>query len=526
MLACRFLACAVVLVGTISWVWGWTRAHDQASRMPALAGLVPEPFRSHPDHCAFGVYPDRMNDWDIAQGENGRWAVLLLVRAAVEALRQGDGPQACFLASVASHYPQDALCMSHSPLLMMSNARASADLLPASVRPLLDKLPVERASREVRRYGRGRKAELMKNRGFFTAQKPPELLPELYTGVQGYVHDWLEDTAAALSLPPAQRAAIVGGQSLGQRPAWTWPEILRRRSQALQGTPLERLAEYERGNGIEGWSFYHRWLAAEYQGQWLLPFALWHHWPDKPAFRDSEALQAVFAEEFRIGVEATATLYRYVAVAAQTQVVADWGPLKDHDARFEALVKEDVTIQVAQDRPDWRRAAAFLQQELLFARQRQKSQASIVLQTKPSDAPPAPPGHWIVLEKGTAYRLDIRPRAAGSPWLVVRLQVPEKDQAAMSHLVDLLLDHAQAPLWSTSPPETVLKALRVYWAGSHLMKDLRTQKRSPQELLEFVRTIPYRNTQDDKARFADAVRSTQRTPGLHPWLRWWQTYTP
>jgi hypothetical protein len=59
--------------------------------MPALAGLVPEPFRSHPDHCAFGVYPDRMNDWDIAQGENGRWAVLLLVRAAVEALRQGDG---------------------------------------------------------------------------------------------------------------------------------------------------------------------------------------------------------------------------------------------------------------------------------------------------------------------------------------------------------------------------------------------------------------------------------------------------
>ncbi len=524
-MACRFLFIVGLILTVGQHVWAWTSAHNQASKMAATASLAPKPFASYPEHCAFGVYPDQMNDWDIAQGENGRWAVWLLVREATDALRHGDAPRACFLASVANHYPQDDLCMSHSPLLKMTRSDPSADLLPVSLQPLLGKLPVERRTVHVRRYGRSN-MQTVTERGFFNTPTPPTLLTPLYEGAQRYVHDWLEDTAAALSLPPERRRSIVGADTLGDRKEWSWQEIVSLRQKALKGTVLEGLTQYERCEEIAGESFYHRWLTANYQGQWLLPFALFESWDSQPKFRDGEALKAVFAEEFRLGVDVMTVLYRYVAVAAEAQIDADWGSLNREDARLDAMAKDGVAVVVTENRPDWQRAAALLHQELVFGTERQKVKADIILVAEPKEASEFLGGrkgqhhHLVVLKKGESYRLEIHPRTQNSSRLSVRLQVPKDDLEAMGNMVDLLLDEGKAPLWSASPPMLLLDALRDIWAGRKLMEALRNE-RSPEELLQYVRAIPFRNTEEDKMRFAEAVQSAVRVPGSFRWIRWW-----
>ncbi|MCS3919963.1 hypothetical protein Q2T83_03005 [Fervidibacter sacchari] len=521
-----FLSAVATVVILGRWCWAWTRAHDQASRMAAT--IAPKPFSDYPDHCAFGIYPDSMNDWDIAQGENGRWAVWLLVKGAVEALKSGDAARACFLASVASHYPQDALCMSHSQILKMGRSDANPDLLPLPLRPLLAKLPVERKTVTLRRYGRSN-SQTISNQGFFVTDEPPGLLRPLFDAVQGYVHDWLEDTAAALSLPEDQRRYIVGSETLKGHREWTWEEVNGLKLRALVGTVLEGLTAYEKCDGVEGWSFYHRWLTAHYQGEWLLPFALFEGWDGKPKFRDFEGLKAVFAEEFRIAVQTTAALYRYVAVASQTQVQADWGKLSEQDAKLDAMAEKGVAIVVTEKRNDWRRAAEFLRQEFVFGARRQNiRQAKVTLSEKPEDVRDALDGkrwrdwHMVVLEKSDAYRLQIRPEGER---LIVRLQVPVNDLEAMGNMVDLLLDEGKAPLWSVSPPSAVLNALQQIGAGTKLMEALKRQQFNPEALLEFVRPkgkpIPFRNTDEDKKKFAELVANVQRTPGLGQWVRWW-----
>lgn len=527
----RFGFIVTFLSLTVHFCWAWTQAHDQASKMAST--LAPSPFRENPDWCAFGVYPDSMNDWDIAQGENGRWAVWLLVREAIQALKDGDKARACFLASVASHYPQDALCMSHSQVLKMGRSDADPSLLPELLRPLLARLPVERKTLQIRRYGRSNQ-ETISNHGFFVTEEPPSLLRQLFDAVQGYVHDWLEDTAAALSLTINQRSYIVGSETLTNNESWSWQEILNRQVKALEGTPLNSLPDYEGCNGVTGWSFYHRWLTAHYQGQWLLPFALFD-WQNpsqgKPKFRDAEGLKSVFAEEFRIAVEATAALYRYVSIAAKAKVQTDWGKLANEDAKLDAMAKEGVAILVAENRNDWKRAAQFLQQEFVFGGQRQGVKAQVHLTTNAEEVGDALEGkgwqdcHLVVMERGESYRLQISQRKGIADRLIVRLQVPENDKEAMGNMVDLFLDEGRAPLWSTSPPKVILEGLQQVWAGAKLMEELRRNRRLPDELFPFVRPkgkpVPFRNTNEERKQFADWARNNlQRTPGLGRWVRW------
>ncbi|MCS7254616.1 MAG: hypothetical protein NZ781_11420 [Armatimonadetes bacterium] len=82
--------------------------------------------------------------------------------------------------------------------------------------------------------------------------------------IQFYVHDFVEELAAALLQPPELRRRNVGAEALIDQQSWTWQELLRRQPMALSGTPLASLPEYEQCNNITGWSFYHRWLTANY----------------------------------------------------------------------------------------------------------------------------------------------------------------------------------------------------------------------------------------------------------------------
>ncbi|MFA0749957.1 MAG: hypothetical protein SLRJCFUN_000360, partial [Candidatus Fervidibacter sp.] len=240
-----------------------------------------------------------------------------------------------------------------------------------------------------------------------------------------------------------------------------------------------------------------------------------------------------FAEEFRIAVEVTTALYRYVSIAARTHIQADWGKLANEDAKLDAMVKEGVAILVTEDRSDWRRAAEFLRQEFLFGGQRQKVKATVPLTVDAEAIRKALEGkqwqscHLVVLEQGDGYRLQIRRRNGVADRLLVRLQLPVDDKEGMGNMVDLLLDEGRAPLWSVSPPGGVLNALQQIWAGAKLMEELRRNPREPSDLFSFVRPqgkpVPFRNTEEDKKRFADLVKDTKAAPGLGQWVRWWTT---
>lgn len=489
----------------------WTGAHNQASQMAAL--LAPAPFKDHPAWCAYASYPDLMRDWGIGHGLHSRWSVSLFVEEAARALREGDAARACFLASAAAHFPQDESVMSHSGLLKMTSVDPDFRILPETLRPLAAKLPVERATRRVRRYARSAEGEV-KDEGFFAGVGPPPILPRLFEGVQGFVHDWLEDAAAALALPPERRGHVAGAETLGDHPGWSLKEMQAAGSPAAAWVP--RL-------GFDGWSFYQRWLAAHHQGQWLLPPALFDEASlreGRPRFRDTAGLKAVFAEEFRIALEVTAALYRYVAVRAATKVEADWGALAAEDAKLDALARGGVAIVLRDARADWKRAAEFLSAELECARVRQELKADLPLGVVSEAAPNAHLVTFETSERGPALR--IRPRPAEGR---VEITLSAKDPGDMGHVLDTLLDEARAPLWSSSPPSAALKALGEVWSGVRLMEDLRARRLPPQELFAHVlprgKPVPFVHKDEDKDRFAALVRDTRRQPGLHGWLTWW-----
>lgn len=534
----RKIAVATGLVAFLTgwpWCWGWTGAHNEAARMAALEAAGP--FGDHPDWCRFGVYPDLMRDFGIAHHDYNRWATRLLVREAADALRAGDEARAYFLASVASHFPQDEACMSHSRVLKCFKGEVDPNLLPETVRPWLKHVPVEQPTRRVRRYGKGAMEE-WKDVGFFKGIAAPPLLRPLYDATEGYAHDYLEDLAAALALPKERRARIVGAETLGDHEAWTRETLFPER---FGKGPPPPVAAWVPRLGSEGWSFYHRWLTAHYQGEWLLPFALFDEQSlreGKPRFRDAEGLKAVFSEEFRIAVEATAALYRYVNVAAHTEVKADWGPLSSEDAKLEALSKHDVIIMVSESRRDWIRAAEFLRAELAFSRDRlgMKAEGGLRILAGADEIKEAISGnrwenaHLVRFEKARGesdkptnrHSLRIGPRASRAERLEITLTaaVPE----SMGHLVDLLLDEGSAPLWSVGPPKRANEALQEIWVGVKLMAELRTKRRSPDELLEYVmpqgKRVPFKNTDQDKRRFAE-ITNDLPAANKTSWLRWW-----
>ncbi len=505
--------------------FAWTGAHNAASRLAAR--LAPEPFRSSSQWCAFGVYPDRMNDWEIAQGVYGRWATWLLVREAVEALREGDNARGCFLASVASHFAQDALSMSHSPLFTMGPADPKAELLPPPLRNWLVHLPLKLQTRVIRRYGTGRQQEIVAS-PFFVGIQPPELLPELFEAVQGYAHDYLEGTAAALAVDERERGTIPGAAKLPDVRPWS-PDSL---SSALESFHPALREWFQPAQ--EGWGFYHRWLLAHYQGQWLLPFALFEPKSldqDAPAFRTFAALQEVFRTEFRVAVETTLALYRYVSVASRTEIETEWGRWAGEDPRLDAVGRDPVLIALSEDRREWRQAAQFLAWEIAAGRERTSARVTgpppIVHAARREDLQQDSrwnESHIIFLglnPSGSRHLLRVRPRADRPERLEIFLAAGRAGD--MGNLVDVLLDEARAWLWGRGPSGVILPAQEKIWAGARLARQLKQFKAPPDELIAYVapegRPIPFRNTEEDKAEMAKLTERA-RVVGETTLLKW------
>jgi hypothetical protein len=505
---------------------GWTEAHNVASRLAAL--LAPAPFPSSAPWCAFGIYPDRMNDWQIAQYSYGRWATWLLVREAAEAFRDSDNARGCFLASVASHFAQDALSMSHSPIFTMGPRDRDANLLPPVLRTRLGRLPLKLQTRVIRRYGTGRQEE-MAARPFFEGLRPPELLPELFQAVWGYAHDYLEGTAAALALDGERRRKILGADNLGDVKPWNAETLW---------SPLEGLDPTVRGwlqPASEGWGFYHRWLLAHYQGQWLLPFTLFE--PKSlenhaPAFRAFAELVDVFRTEFRIAVETTVALYRYVLVASNTEIDAQWGPWSDEDPRLDSIGQAPVVIGLLEERPEWRRAAQFLAWEIAAGRERTLAGitglAPIITIARQKDLQQESrykDNHLILLglnRVGSKHLLRVRPRPNRPDRLEIFLGA--RRAADMGNLMDVFLDEARAWLWGLGPSGAILPALEKIWAGAKLARQVKQLRLAPEELLAYVSPengpIPFRNTEEDKtemARLTQNARAVEETM-LLKWL--------
>lgn len=514
--ACQWRVGIVVLL----WVsqaplWSWTEAHNQASRVAAQTG--PEPFRSHAEWAAFGVYPDRMNDWGIAQYEYGRWATRLLVRQAIDALRRGHASRACFLASVASHFAQDDIAMSHSPVFRLKHSDPEIALLPPLWRQRLDRLPVALRQAHILRYGRGSPRPV--EGPFFVSDQPPPLLSQLYASVQGYAHDWLEGTASALWVPAA-RARIVGAGELGNSAGWNEGATLVR-EMFLKESPWLAWWDQHAGN----LSFYLLWLVGHYHGQWLLPWRLFR-WetPENSyaAFESRDRLLAVFAAEFRIAVEVTRALYRYVTLASRTRLESDWGPFAAEDPRLDGLACAGTVVVRQTDSPAAELLQSFLYWELLSGRERRCPDESPLIERAQDSRPLGAllrDARWagqnlILLRQAPAGRIRISRRPGQRQRVVVILE--SDSPQALSAVVDLWLDESRAWLWGRGPSELIEAAQSQVWAGARLARELRQKGLDGRRLLEFVQPadgkIPFRNDDRDKAWMAEQTQMSRLVP--------------
>ncbi|MDD4872124.1 MAG: hypothetical protein PHR77_16330 [Kiritimatiellae bacterium] len=438
--------------------------HNDAARLGAT--LAPEPFKSNPDFCWAGTYPDDIADWCVGHDSDG-YLRKLLTFEAINALRAQDVPKALFLASVATHYLVDRACIPHSGWAW-HYSKGWQQFLPVKYRDV--KLPFIKEGNE-----------------YILQVLPPEYCSEAWTRAKGSSESYLE-------FLPSIRPLVK-------------PEMLRK---------------------FDQWTFtdaflYGRWYSG-FIALDLLDGENIKHPPFR--FKDTRGMQAVLADELINTAAVCGSYYGYLVTAAGSDVPDEWSCVLPPRDRFLELVRNGTIVVIGEKAP-WpvERAALVLAMELVRAEQRfavidgrkllvtspeslivrynsarpdqRLAQSNLIVLSTPEDIDLQKSFNINKVVSGKRGRITVR-KAVPSRGRNTIILMGATMQDSL-YLVDYLLDVSWDPFHGRWPADKIVNALQKTWAGWKLIEDLRS--RSGIEAVEYAKKYP-RNHKS--TRVADA----------------------
>ena len=290
-----------------------TITHRTASL--TAAKLAPDPFASNWEKCSYANHPDYMRDQPLGH-ENMRTAGLLYTLEAIRYLREGQINRAMMVASARSHYITDSACLPHGEIW----------------RP--------RREEDVFRPGE-------------PSSGPWSFMPGSFQGYWlpfGEKPEGQHYQPLVVDLPPMKQDAW---DALKERDLYGsihgFFDSIHGQAPYPDGFPLDSIdrAEY--------WSCYDREFYARWRSECLALMLLDREsvLDETPGVRwvDAEAFQAVMDEEMRNMVSAVLTYYRYLAVAARTEMVGDIDEVFPAADRLALLAARSPRIYLSPEAP-------------------------------------------------------------------------------------------------------------------------------------------------------------------------------
>lgn len=424
------------------------------------ARLSAEPFRSGWKDCCGAMVPDQMRDQPLAH-ENHRAAGMLYTHEAIRYLRQKQFKKALFLASARSHYLTDSLAVAHCDVWkprreddVMKPGRHGTHIwsfLPQSVQAF--QMPFGQ-----RREGMHYSPLLI---------DPPPLQRDTW------------DSLASINTPGSMhaffdRTALHSAYKQGQFPLNNIPDIT-------------------------NWSCYDREMVARWHAEQIALEMV-----DRTSvleragrirFADARKMQKAFDHEMENMIAAVMTYYRYLQVAAVTQITGDIDTLLPSIDRLVLMARHDPKIYIS-DKAPWplRRTCMLLAMEIVRARYRAKGdfghaysrglKEACEQMILPIRVPEGEDDKRILVAWKTAEQARqtaMGPKLKGNNVVCdkgaqngAHILLRGKDLQSTLHLIDYLLDLSYAPLNGKAPVEVLFRIFDKEWAGIKLMEDLKT----------------------------------------------------
>ncbi len=436
-----------------------------------VAGMIaPEPFRSHWRACRGGSWPDYMRDQAVGHA-NQRLAGLLYTLEAIRYLKAGEINKGLLLASTRCHYVGDSSCIAHAAVWKprakddsnqpTKNGRRVWSFLPANVQDYW--LPFETDD----------------SLSYSPLQiAPPPLFQDKWArlperGFTGNMHHFFDQTHALLKFPGKFPETVAEfGKDLIDKGA-------------IPDT--KNWSAYDR-------EFYGRWVAENIALSVLdRDSVLAKEIPIR--FTEAAGFQAALEAEMANMVASISTYYRYLSVAANTEVIGDLEELFPAVDRIALLARAQPKIYLSADAP-WplKRACHLLAMEIVRGQHRNvgrhggqygeqiqtETQALFeVVQLPESEVDrrvviswkiPADDVAKLANQKRTGNTIVVEQASGDGAQIILQ----GDDLQSTIHLIDYLLDLTNAPLNGRVPVEVVFTALRREWEGWNLIKELRT----------------------------------------------------
>jgi len=469
-----------------------TGTHTLAAR--TAARLAPEPFRSNWDKCRGAAHPDYMSDQPVGH-ENARLAGLLYTLEAIRYLRKGQINKAMMTASARTHYISDSACIPHAKVW---RPREENDLLrpgwPAS--------------------------------GVFG------FLPARYQDYWLPFGDHIPERHYAPLLieePPVFADRWKALEDIDNRQSMhAFFDRISCRTWHPDGFPVEGIPEAENWSAYDR-EFYARWRA-ECIALDILDRATALGKTKPLRFAPEAQFKAVMDEEMRNMITAKIAYYRYLTVAASTELrgdIIDIFPSKDP---LRLMSQRNPRICIGESAP-WplKRAAYLLAMELVRAKYRYEGRyndefaANLRTETDALfdtvELPEEEASRRLIIswqEDAEKVKTSASLPLAGNVILTERgkqraghIVLHGKDLQSTIHLIDYLLDLTYAPLNGRTPVEVLLTVFEREWAGTAFLEELR--KVSDGEVFDHPELVRPKNIHaEDREEWTDKVH----------WLVW------
>ena len=454
-----FIACpSIVLLALlcpIAMAAGFV-THNTASL--TAAKLAPEPFAGNLQKCRYANHPDFMLDQPLGH-ENMRTAGLLYTLEAIRYLGDGQVNRATMVASASSHYIADSACLPHAEIW----------------RP--------RREQDVFRPGQPSSGPW----SFMPASLQDYWLPF------GEQAEGTHYRPLSVNLPPIKQDAWF---ALKERNLYgsihAFFDSIHGQAPYPEGFPTD---DIDRANG---WSCYDRAFYARWRAECIAVSCLDRAsvLDDEPGVRwvDADSFQAAMDEAMRNMVSAILAYYRYLAVAANTDLVGDLDGVFPAADRLALLAARSPAICLSPDAP-WplKRAAYLLAMELVRAEHRLqgrqgreyaaglRARCDALIRT--IDMPPAESDRRIIIswrENADAVVEPARRELAGNTIVCEpgkgaagHIVLHGDDLQSAVHLVDYFLDLTHAPLNGRTPVDLMFHVFEREWPGTPFLEELR-----------------------------------------------------